>query len=135
MSYQGPNRIRQIAGWSIIGVIAAVVMTIASIAIYSYLVPRPPGAFYYPFFPFHFGWLGGIFLIFAGLWIARWLLWPWRRGWGGYYYYYPRQQGADAVSIVRERYARGEITKEQFEQMLRDLRGQDGAQSTHEHRP
>jgi putative membrane protein len=32
----------------------------------------------------------------------------------------------DAASIVRERYAKGEITKEQFEQMLRDLRQESG---------
>ncbi len=28
----------------------------------------------------------------------------------------------DAEEIIRQRYARGEITKEQFDQMLRDLR-------------
>jgi uncharacterized membrane protein len=28
----------------------------------------------------------------------------------------------DAEEILRQRYARGEITKEQFDQMLRDLR-------------
>src|SRR5574341_1450171 len=38
--------------------------------------------------------------------------------------HYPRRYwryGDDAYYILRERYARGEITKEQFEQMMRDL--------------
>ncbi|UVS70033.1 SHOCT domain-containing protein [Nitrososphaera viennensis] len=116
---QDSNRIRRIVGWGMIGLIAAIGI---AIVLSFYLAPRPPGAFY--FFPFHFGWLGGIFLIFIVFWIARWLLWPWRGG-RGYYYAYPYQQRADAVSIVRERYAKGEITKEQFEQMLRDLRQQE----------
>jgi putative membrane protein len=89
-----------------------------SIVLSFYFTPRPLGASYYPFFPFHFGWLGGIFLIFIAFWVAKWLIWPWRGG----YYSYPHQQRADAASIVKERYAKGEITKEQFEQMLRDLR-------------
>ena len=36
------------------------------------------------------------------------------------------QQRPDAASIVKERYAKGEITREQFEQMIRDLRQQEG---------
>jgi putative membrane protein len=124
MSDQGSNRIRRIIGWGVIGLIAVIAV---SIALSFYLVPLQPGAFYYypSFFPFHFGWLGGIFLIFIAFWIAMWLLWPWRRG-GGYYSYYSHQHRTDAESIVRERYAKGEITKEQFEQMLRDLRQQKG---------
>jgi putative membrane protein len=59
--------------------------------------------------------------------VARWFFWPWRGGGGGGgYYSYPHQQRVDAESIVRERYAKGEITKEQFEQMLRDLRQEGG---------
>jgi putative membrane protein len=46
------------------------------------------------------------------------LFWPWRGG----YYSYRHRQSADAASIVRERYAKGEITKEQFDQVMRDLR-------------
>ena len=68
------------------------------------------------FFPFHFGWLGGIFAIFLVFWIARWFFWPWR--WRGGYRYEHRS----AESILKERYARGEITKGQFEEMMRDLR-------------
>jgi putative membrane protein len=114
MSNQESNRIRQIVGWSIVGLIAIIGV---SIVLSLYFLPHPPGAFYYPFFPFHFGWLGGIFLIFIIFWVVRWLFWPWRS-----HYSYPHQQRADAASIVRERYAKGEITKEQFEQMIRDLR-------------
>jgi len=113
MSDQESNRIRRIAGWGIIGLIA--VMGI-SIALSFYFAPRPAGPFYYPFFPFHFGWLGGIFLIFLLFWIARWFFWPWR---GGYYSY--RFQHRNAESILKERYAKGEITREQFEQMMHDL--------------
>ncbi len=102
---QQVNRTRQIIGWSLVGGIAAI-----GISIVVSLFLAPTGLYY----PFRFGWSGGIFLIFAGLWVARWLLWPWR----GYYMH----QRVDATSIVRERYAKGEITKEQFEQMLRDLR-------------
>jgi putative membrane protein len=115
MSEQESNHIRRIVGWGIVGLIVVIGL---SIVLSFYFAPRPPGASYYPFFPFHFGWLGGIFLIFIVFWVAKWLIWPWRGG----YYSYPHHQRADAASIVKERYAKGEITKEQFEQMLRDLR-------------
>jgi putative membrane protein len=114
MSDQESTRIRRIIGWGIIGLIAVIGI---SIALSFYFVPRPPGYSYYPFFfPFNFGWLGAIFLIFIVFWIARWFFWPWR---GGYYSY--RYQSRNAESILKERYAKGEITKEQFEQMMRDL--------------
>ena len=115
MSDQESSRIRRIAGWGIVGLVAVVGI---SIALSFYFAPRPGGAFYYPFFPFHFGWLGGIFLIFIVLWIARWFLWPWRR-WDCRTY--SRNAGDEAHNIVRARYAKGEITKEQYESMMRDL--------------
>lgn len=126
MSEQESNRIRRIVGWGIIGLIAVIGL---SIALSLYLAPWRPGeGFGYPFFfPFHFGWLGAVFLIFIVFLVARWFLWPWRVGGRGGYYSYPQQQQRpDAASIVRDRYAKGEITKEQFEQMLRDLRQQEG---------
>ncbi|TLZ90987.1 MAG: hypothetical protein E6J98_08035 [Methanobacteriota archaeon] len=44
----------------------------------------------------------------------------WGGGWGGYGRHYWRY-GDDAHAILRSRYARGEITGEQFEQMMGDL--------------
>jgi putative membrane protein len=126
MSDQESNRIRRIVGWGIIGLIAIIGI---SIALSFYFAPRPLGGFHYPFFfPFHFGWLGAVFLIFIVVLTARWFFWPWRGGrvGGEGYYSYPQQQRPDAASIVRERYAKGEITREQFEQMMRDLRQEGG---------
>lgn len=63
--------------------------------------------FPWPFFLF-------FFVIFA---VFRF---GWWGGWG--YYRYPRgYYGRDPREIVRERYARGEISREQLESMLRDL--------------
>jgi putative membrane protein len=100
---------RRIIGWSIVGLIAVIGI---SIALSFYFSPRL-GTSHYPFFPFRFGWLGGIFLIFIVFLVAKWFLWPWR----GWY----RYENRTAESILKERYARGEITKEQFEQMMSDL--------------
>jgi putative membrane protein len=87
---------------------------------------RPVTIAYYPygfgFFPF--GLFFGFFWIFAIFWFIRWLFWPrrWGYGWGSGYYgrrYWGNEDRA--YYILRERYARGEITKEQFDQMMRDL--------------
>jgi putative membrane protein len=110
MSDRESSGIRRIIGWSIIGLIVIIGIPIAL----SFYFSRSLEAFYYPFFfPFRFGWLGGIFLIFIVFWIARWFFWPWR----GWYMY----EHTNAESILKERYAKGEITKEQFEQVMRDL--------------
>ena len=71
------------------------------------------------------GWvLSFLFVCFLVIMVFRFFLWgSWnhRMGWGMH-----RMSGGgssmDAVEILRQRYARGEITKEQFDQMLRDLR-------------
>lgn len=108
------NRMRRFAAWGVAGLIILIGALIVASLIFP--GPRPFGAF---FFPFHFGWLGGIFMILVIFWVARWFFWPWRR-WG---YYQPASQYRedDAQNILRARYARGEITKEQYEQMTRDL--------------
>jgi putative membrane protein len=77
-----------------------------------------PGSYYYGwpfFFPF------GFFLFLIGIFfVFRFAFWGW--GWGrGYYRGSWRYDGADALEILGRRYARGEISKEQYEQMKSDL--------------
>lgn len=57
-------------------------------------------------------------LVFGGLWLLLVGLLVWRLGWPG-----PRLQGAspDAVAVLRDRFARGEIDAEEYEQRRRLL--------------
>jgi putative membrane protein len=55
-------------------------------------------------------------VIFLGLFVIRRMYWRSRRK-----YWRERFRGNEPVRILRQRYARGEITKEQYEDMLRDL--------------
>jgi putative membrane protein len=76
-----------------------------------------------------FGLFGGFFLIFFVvliiLWIVRIAFWSsrargyYRQGYGG-----GRRYGAFA--IARERYARGEISREQYDQIMQDLQRRPG---------
>jgi putative membrane protein len=105
-----------------LGIFGLIILVAASI-IASLLIfgPRSPGTFDPFFFPFHFVWLGGIFIILVFSLIARWIFLPWRNGnTSGSY----RQHSDDnsARNILKERYAEGEITKEQCEQMMLDLK-------------
>ncbi len=77
-----------------------------------------------PMYPFWgFGWIWvffGFFLIFG---LLRFAFWG-PRWWGGYYRHYGYGgygRENDAYHILRERYARGEITKDQYDAMMRDL--------------
>ena len=134
MTNQESNSTRPIVGWGIIvGLIVVIGVSIA-LSVY-YFAPWSLGArgdFDYPFFfssfPFHFGWVGIILLIFLLFLVVRWLFfWPGReRGGEGGYHAHQLQQRPDEASIVKERYAKGEITREQFEQMIRDLRQEGG---------
>ncbi len=50
-----------------------------------------------------------------GFFLLRFFWWGW---WGGRGWSYG---GDSAMQVLRERFARGELTKEQFEQMRKDL--------------
>ena len=121
MNDQESTGVSRYVAWGLVGLIILVGVSIATSLIF--FASRSSGSIYppFPFFPFHFGLLGTIFLIFIIFMVARLWFWPWRR-------YnpnsYSRDRG-DAREILRERYAKGEITKEQFEQMMRDLKAHD----------
>ena len=81
---------------------------------------------YMPMAPYYgyptFGWwfffpFGFFFILFIIFLVSRLVFWPWGWGWRrGYWYHY-----GDAHEILRQRYARGEIKKDQYDQMSRDL--------------
>ncbi|MGI0080064.1 MAG: SHOCT domain-containing protein [Nitrososphaerales archaeon] len=102
------RHVRRVTGF----VFAAVVLAVASLIVISIVFGRlsPP---YPPFF--FFGWWIFIPLLFFGFFFFFRFWW----GWG--YWWYPRRDYDPALEMLRERFARGEITKEQYEQMKRDL--------------
>jgi len=101
-------------GWAFAALIALIgVSIVASLIILAFRGPGTSGSF--PFFSFGFGWFF-VFLLFLFFWGFGW--------WGGWGWYGRRSwyhAGDGAKSILRERYARGEIGKDQFDQMIRDL--------------
>lgn len=114
MNNQEWGHARKLISWGIVGLILLVGVSIVVSVI---LFVHHSNDTAYPYFPFHFAWFGGIFLIFVIFWMVRWLFWPWRSP------YWHRHD--NAASILRERYAKGEITKEQFEQMMQHLKQHD----------
>jgi putative membrane protein len=111
------RRTKRTASYGIIAILTAIGI---GIGLSIYLRAAQPGPWSgYPFFGL--GWIGIIFAFFFVFWILRWVFWSGRP----YGYWLGGWNQSDANSILRERYARGEITREQFDQMTRDLRGHD----------
>lgn len=75
--------------------------------------PYHSGRFFFLFF-FPFGILLFFLIVFV---IVRLIFQPWGQGYRRAYW----RHRSEAAEIVKARYARGEITKEQFDQMMRDL--------------
>jgi putative membrane protein len=77
-----------------------------------------------------FGLLGGFFLFFIFIMIilavVRIVLWSSRAGGYGYRQGYGGGRRYGAVAIARARYARGEISREQFDQIMQDLQRRPG---------
>jgi putative membrane protein len=78
-----------------------------------------------------FGFFGAFFLLFIFvliiLWVVRIAMWSSRtRGYGYYGRGYGGGRRYGAFAIARERYARGEISREQFDQIMQDLQRHPG---------
>jgi putative membrane protein len=106
--------------WVIVAVVAIALVAVVSLVFWWYAVSSAPagGRPYalWPYFPF-----GLFFVLFVAFFLVRIAFWTGYRGRrygnGGRYRY-----GQRARAILAERYARGEITREQYHQMLQDLR-------------
>ena len=105
--------------WIIGALVVVATLFFLGIAVVHYYYPAGMPYNGYPwggwwFFPFgFFFFLIFLFFVFRVAFWGLWGGWGWRRR---YWYDY-----GDANEILRRRYARGEITKEQFDQMKRDL--------------
>jgi putative membrane protein len=103
-------------------IVVAIIGFFALIAIRGY--PTSPATYNgYPMMGDWFFWPFGILILFLFLFlIARFVFWGWLGwGWRRRYWYGNGFGYGDAHEILRQRYARGEISKEQFDQMTRDL--------------
>ncbi len=99
-------------------IVAGVVATFVGVWLYTGDIAAPANPATAPWlWWFPFGWFIFIPVLFLIFFAVRWYFWGgwwWGRRWyyGGY---------DPALETLRQRYARGEITKEQYEQMRKDL--------------
>ncbi len=75
---------------------------------------RTGGIFYYGFFPIFLVLLLALFLVRIVFWSRMW-------GYRGARHGYGRPHRDPAVMTVRQRFARGEITREQYDQLMSEL--------------
>jgi uncharacterized membrane protein len=108
----GYNRTRQIGTWIFL---TLVIMVVTSFVVLSALheVAYPFG--YFPFF--FFGWWIFIPVFFFVAFFLLLRCWGWGNWWRSGWYY------DSAMEIVSQRFARGEITKDQYVQMRKELEG------------
>lgn len=76
------------------------------------------------FIPFHFGFFGILFFIIIIILISRWLFWSNRCGYSSSYYYGYSSKDS-AIKILNDRYAKGEITKDDYTRMKLDIQDND----------
>jgi len=114
---QHPHRAGVFA-WAVLGVILFAVVAFFAVIAYRGYPAMPMSGTGYPFYGWWFFFPFGIFFLLIILFlVSRLIFWPMRWGYRRRYWY----GYGDANEILRQRYARGEITKEQFDQMKRDL--------------
>ena len=113
-------RHRRFIGWGIAAFLFLIGVAIVIGLIVRAVVGPGAGVGYFPFFFFPFGFFIFVFFLFF---LFRGLFWGWGwGGWRGYPMYGRHHYGPDgAAEILRRRYASGEITKDQFDQMMRDI--------------
>ncbi|MHB8566440.1 MAG: SHOCT domain-containing protein [Nitrososphaerales archaeon] len=87
---------------------------IVSIFAFAYFFGAFPADSYPPFYYFPWWIIFPIFFFGLFFFAFRWWGWGYWSGSRGYYY-------DPALEVLRERFARGEITKERYEQMRKDL--------------
>lgn len=112
----GPGRVGWLGWWLVPLILVASFLIIALVGVGLGWHPGgPPGSapvpFFWPLFP-----LGFLVLVLVGFFLFRWALWG-GRGWPGHGRWGP----LSAREVLRWRYARGELTTEQFRQMSREL--------------
>ena len=107
-------RHRRLIGWGIAGLLLLIGVAVLVGAIIRAAIGPMPGFGGFFFVPFGF-----FFFLFFLFFVFGWFRW-W--GWGGWRGY-PMTWGYhdSAAEILRRRYARGEISKDQFDQMMRDI--------------
>lgn len=106
----------------------ALFILIGVAAVLGVLLRATIGGSGFPGMNWAWGLLGFLFFLWLLMWVGRAVAGPWYwwrpGGWswsgrpGRWSWYANRDEAAE---ILRVRYARGEITKEQFEAMMRDL--------------
>jgi len=101
-------------GWGIAGLLLLIGVAVLVGAVVRATIGPTAGFGGFFFFPFGF-----FFFLFFLFFVFGWFRW-W--GWGGWRGY-PMMWGYhdSAAEILRRRYARGEISKDQFDQMIRDI--------------
>ncbi len=66
------------------------------------------------------GWISSVVWAIVAMWVLTLIFWPGGRHTSEWRHL---ERNDEAIEIIRKRYASGEITKEQYDQMVNDLRG------------